>query len=198
MAKKTTKTAKRVVKRVKAKKKRKPPSPRELLFIREYVASLNASDAARKAGYAYSSAPKTGHQITQKYQAEIENALAVRAKHCEITAERVLREIASLALINIVDIMEFGNGWTVLKNSSELPRHVTAAISEIKHVVTKDQSTVTVKLHKKERCLEMLCQHLGLMDSDGNVKSPEEIREMLDRLQNGDRDNATGIPANAD
>lgn len=192
---------KRTVKRVVPRTKKKPPkpmSPREKLFIREYMKDFNALRAAIRAGYAESSAGIQGHRLVKKYKAKIDAELAERNRRTDLSTDRVLREMALVALSNIFDYMEYSDDGMTVISSKELPYYLGAAISSVKYTPTKYGNQMEFKLHKKGRMLELLAQHLGLMDKEGNMKDRDAVLAQLDRMQNGDRDDITGIPASAD
>lgn len=65
--------------------KEKKLTPKQQIFIDEYLISLNASDAALKAGYSKKTADRIGHENLKKL--EIKNAIQTRLKEKE--SERV-------------------------------------------------------------------------------------------------------------
>lgn len=70
-------------------------TPKQADFVREYIASLNATQAAIKAGYSEKTAQEQGYQLLRKtsVQQSIEKARARKAEKVELTAEMVLRRI---------------------------------------------------------------------------------------------------------
>lgn len=103
------KTSKPPPKKVAAKKAIKlvpvaTPTPRQLTakeerFVQEYLADLNATQAAIRAGYSQKTARQIGAENLSKpvIQAAIAVAQAERARRTEITADRALREAWSIA-----------------------------------------------------------------------------------------------------
>lgn len=75
-------------------------TPKQELFITEYMKDLNATQAAIRAGYKEDNAYATGAENLRKPQikSEIDKRLAERAKSNGITAEFVLNGIKSIAL----------------------------------------------------------------------------------------------------
>ncbi len=65
---------------------------KQAAFVREYLVSLNATDAARRAGYSKKTASEVGYENLRKPQIReaIENALAERAQRTELTADEVI------------------------------------------------------------------------------------------------------------
>lgn len=72
---------------------------KQRVFVDEYIVSLNATQAAIKAGYSAKTADVIGHQLLRKtlVQAEIQKAMDARGKKTGITAEYVLTSLQSVA-----------------------------------------------------------------------------------------------------
>ena len=81
-------------------------------FVDEYMVDLNASQAAIRAGYSRDTAGQIGHELLKK--PEIQLALSVARKlqqeRTGITADRVLREIAYVALADARELVEGKKG----------------------------------------------------------------------------------------
>ena len=65
---------------------------KQAAFVREYLVDLNATGAARRAGYSERTASEVGYENLRKPQISeaIENALAERANRTELTADEVI------------------------------------------------------------------------------------------------------------
>jgi len=72
---------------------------KQAVFVAEYLISLNASDAARKAGYSPKTAHRSGQENMQKpaIAAAIQKAKTEAAARCEITTDMVLRGLLAEA-----------------------------------------------------------------------------------------------------
>lgn len=70
-------------------------TPKQSLFVKEYLVDLNATQAAIRAGYSKKTAKSIGQENLTKpdVAAEIERAKQKRTNKVEITAEYVLRRI---------------------------------------------------------------------------------------------------------
>jgi len=66
-------------------------------FVQEYLVDLNATAAAKRAGYSEKSASRIAVELLNKTQvsAEIQKQQAKRQKRVEITQEKVLEELAA-------------------------------------------------------------------------------------------------------
>ncbi len=154
------------------------PKPHKLTdkqkaFIEEYLIDLNATQAAIRAGYSQESAKEIGYEnLTKLYvQEAIKAAQEARSKRTEITADRVLQELAKLAFSNIEDYTRIDDEGLAQVNLSDLTRDQFAAINEItvdtRHDKAGDEKTsevekVKFKLADKGLNLERLGRHLKL------------------------------------
>ena len=148
-------------------------TPKQQRFVEEYLIDLNASDAARRAGYSEASAGMIGYQNLQK--PEIADAIAElkheRSLRTQISADQVLQEIARLGFSDIRNVLS-DNGS--LLNPHEWDDQTAASIASIEVVTNtgelgkdEDGRTIVEQTHKikiwdKNAALEKLCKHLGL------------------------------------
>ena len=77
-------------------------APKENRFCEEYLVDLNATQAAIRAGYSKRSAYSTGYEnlTKQKIQSYINNLMIWRSLRTQVTADRVLEELAKIAFAN--------------------------------------------------------------------------------------------------
>ncbi|HXP75929.1 MAG TPA: terminase small subunit [Stellaceae bacterium] len=177
-----------------SRKPDRPLTPKQTRFVDEYLLDMNASAAARRAGYRETSAAQNGHGLARRpnVAAAIEARLAERRARLHVTAERVIAELARIAFADIGAIMDWSADATTLKPPGEISPDDRAAIAEIAVVKRGDGVATRVVLHDKERALEALCRHLGLFARAGQSHSPsmlgqpaphvaraDELREML-------------------
>ena len=74
-------------------------TPKQERFIDEYLIDLNATAAAKRAGYSEKNAEKIGHQLLEKTRvaAEVEKRKQKRRERTELTAEWVIGKLKDLA-----------------------------------------------------------------------------------------------------
>ena len=141
---------------------------RQALFVREYLVDLNATQAAIRAGYARTRASQHGWRLKHNpgVAAQIDAAMADRARLEGITAERVLFELALLGFANIMDYFEAGEDGAARPDLSRLTRDQAAAITEVQveavGAAGREVRKVKIKLADKSRNLELIGRHLGL------------------------------------
>ena len=70
-------------------------TPKQLMFCKEYLIDLNATQASIRAGYSEKTARSVGcENLTKPYiQKEIQRLKAIREKKIGLTAEKVLEDI---------------------------------------------------------------------------------------------------------
>lgn len=183
-------------------------TPKQQRFVDEYMIDLNGTQAAIRAGYAESGARTEGARLlaNANVAAAIAAVQAERAQRTEITADRVLRELARIGFADLRKLLKWtGNqpqmdeaeceetedieitaaNFIRLFDSDQLDDDTAAAISEISQ--TRDGS-LKVKLHDKQAALVAIGRHLGMFKDrvehtgkDGGPIQTEEVsaRDML-------------------
>lgn len=145
-------------------------SAKQQAFIDEYLIDLNASAAARRAGYSPNTAFRSGQENMQNpaIRDEIDRRLEERSDRVQIDADRVMLELARLGLHDARRLFtESGR----LKNIHDLDDDTAAAIQSIE-VVTRElprkkgeevevEYVHKVKMADKIRPLELIGKHLG-------------------------------------
>lgn len=149
---------------------------RQLRFTYEYMVDHNATQAAIRAGYSAKTAYSQGQRLLKNVEIRKVIGDATERQNCriEITADRVLQEIAKIAFFDPRKLFdEYGNP----KGINEIDDDTAAAIAGL-DVDTKtdgesDLLTITkrIKIADKQKALDMLGRHYGLFDgkrSDGS------------------------------
>ena len=138
-------------------------TPKQRQFVDEYLIDLNATQAAIRAGYSVRTAAEIGRQNLMKL--EIQNAIwkvqAERSARTEITADRVVKELARIAFANPRKIFKWGPGGITLLDSEQLTDD-EAAVSEVSETTTENGGSIKAKLHDKIKALDLLGRHLGM------------------------------------
>ena len=141
-------------------------------FVEEYLVDLNASAAARRAGYSQKTAEWIGPQLLTKshVQEYLQSAQRERSARTGITADRVIAEIAKVAFADPRKVMSWGPGGVELKDSESLTDADAAIISEVSESSSQSGTSVKVKLHSKLDALEKLAKHVGVYGGDKGDK----------------------------
>ena len=154
------------------------------LFVNEYLVSLNATDAARRAGYAPRHAGLRGYALMRRpdVQLAIREAMNARARRTGVTAERVVEELASIAFADMRNILDWGTHHVRLKPAESMTAFDRAAIKSVSvRIGRRGCGHVRVRLHDKFSALYLLQRHLGM-----DKATPDEKRlraKVADRVR---------------
>jgi phage terminase small subunit len=141
-----------------------PLNDRQARFVAEYLVDLNATRAAIRAGYSPASARQVaGRMMTNDdIAAALAEAQAARGRRTEVTADRVVLELARVAFGDPRRVMSWGPGGVKLRPSAELADEEAAIVAEVGETTTKEGGSLRVKTVDKLGALRLLGQHLGL------------------------------------
>lgn len=150
---------------------RKPnKSPRIDAFIREYLQCSDATEAARRAGYARKSAGSMACTLLKKpvVQDAIRKAQEKLQQRAEISQERVLRELGLLAFSDVTHYTTDAQGN--LKLVPGAPEGAQRAVSSVKRKIRtygEGEKAVTevdveIRLWNKPEPLKLAGRHVGV------------------------------------
>lgn len=144
-------------------------------FVEEYLIDLNATQAAIRAGYSPDTAQQMGSENLSKpvIKNAIDKGIAERSRRTGINQDRVIQEIAKLAFLNPIDVIDMDEATI----KGEANRDDTACIASVKvKVIPGEDGNITereVKTYDKLKALELLGKHLGMftdkLKMEGNV-----------------------------
>jgi phage terminase small subunit len=165
-------------------------------FAREYLVDLNATKAAERAGYSKRTAYSQGQRLLKNVavRSEIQALMDKRAAKLQITAERVLQELALLGFSNMQDYLEVAPG-VVRVDLSKIDRDKFAAVQEVtveEYVERTGPEASDVekvkrtkfKLADKRGALVYLGRHLKLFTDKVQVEGElqVEVRDVKQKL----------------
>jgi phage terminase small subunit len=180
-----------------------PPAltERQLRFVEEYVIDLNATQAAKRAGYRGKNLDKIGWELLQisRVRQQIEQRIADRIKRTQIDQDFTLKRLSWLADSNIKNVAEWKSGKVTLKDSSELTEAQAFSIESIKMIPTKKGPIIQFKMRRPDSAIELLAKHQGLLDGQGGEEDPALIEALarLDQAEAEDRDGAPRLDTKA-
>jgi phage terminase small subunit len=155
---------------------------RQRRFVEEYLIDLNATDAAKRAGYS----AKTAYSIGQRLLKDVEISEAVadaekaRAERVQITADEILSELAILCRSDVRHFSVDDRGTLELTEGA--PNHAWRAVASVKHKVTshgegEDAYTtreIEYRLWDKNTALRNAGQHLGMFVERTDITSGDK------------------------
>lgn len=153
-------------------------TPRQAVFVDEYLVCLSATKAAIKAGYSFHSARDIGQQLLAKPHISrlISERKQGRAERTGITSERVVDE---LSVIGFSDIRHYALTKNTTTDLYEItladgaPDYAMRAIAGVKHKVrefygidgevARKEHDVEFRLWDKNTALTNLAKHTGTL-----------------------------------
>lgn len=155
---------------------------KQAAFVAEYLIDLNASAAARRAGYSPRTANRIGPENLSKpvIAAAIGQAQAERAERTRITADRVLEELAKIGFSNLLDYHRIADNGEPLIDLTNMTRDQAAALTELqiddyvdgRGDDAREVRRVKIKLADKKSALELIGKHLGMFIERSEVSGP--------------------------
>lgn len=147
-------------------------------FVDEYLIDLNATQAAIRAGYSVKTANEQGSQNLAKLsiQQAIAEQMAERSKRTGINQDRIVLELAKIALVKMTDIVDSQG-----RIKSDASPDDLACIESVKYKESESDTGSSVerevKISSKLKALELLGKHLGMWNDkiDVNVAIPVVI-----------------------
>jgi len=136
---------------------------RQIKFVEEYIKSLNATDAAIKAGYSEKTARSQGSRLLTNVdiQKAIQQAKAEREERTKIDADYVLKRLVEIDQMDVLDIMDDDGNVKPLRDWPKIWRQY---ISNIETISVDDGEgwLKKIKWPDKVKNLELLGKHLGM------------------------------------
>jgi phage terminase small subunit len=165
-------------------------------FALEYAKDPNATKAAIRAGYSKRSAHSIGYDLLKK--PEIVKAIQKKLAKYEITAEKVLAEIAKLGYANMQDYTRVDSDGKPVLDLSKITRDQFAAVAEITEDTTGGQGDgerklvlrTKLRLHDKTKNLELLGRHLKLFTDKVEHSADDSLASLIAfklRVENANR-----------
>lgn len=155
-------------------------NPMQEKFVHEYLVDLNASQAARRAGYSPKTADRQGGRLLKNVEIakKISEAQKKQLKKIEVTAEWVIRRLAEEANADIADILTEDGAVRPVSEWPKVWRQGLVAGIDIYEDIQdgkKVGQTVKVKISERIKRLELLGKHLALfterIEHTGNAQS---------------------------
>ncbi len=161
-------------------------TPRERLFVREYLVDLNASQACLRAGYRTKNPNVMGAKLMARPHVAAAIAAAVQAREArvEVRADDVLRELMRLGEIHGAGdwramFDEHGSLRPVEEWPEDVARRVASLEVEERYAPGPDGDTVKVgfvkklKFWPKNDALGLLAKHKGLIRDRVSHENPD-------------------------
>ena len=163
------------------------------IFCREYIKTLNGTNAAIAAGYKANSAHVSASRLLKnaKVKARIAELLKKHTDKLDSSAERVIEELHKLAYSNMLDYIRINREGQADIDLSTLTREQAAAIQEIKVDTSggtgdgerRQVLRTTFKLTDKGANLERLGRYHKLFTDKVEHSGLEGLADKLHRVR---------------
>lgn len=135
-------------------------------FCQEYLVDLNATAAYQRVypKVSATSAPAAGARLLKnvKVQTRLTELQQARSERTQITADRVITELARIGFSDMRDFTEWGPQGVTLKPSDTLTDDQARCVAEVSETTGEKSGSLRFKLHDKLGALVKLGQHLGV------------------------------------
>ncbi len=168
-------------------------TPKQKLFVEEYLIDLNATQAAIRAGYSVKTANEQGNRLLANVsiQEEIGKQMAERSRRTGINQDRILMELAKIALVNPEKVVDFEEA-TIREDA--LPEDLAAVASvKVKRFPTKYGEGIEreIKLYDKTKALDLAGRHLGMfkdkLELSGTLETEKtKLDDLIQQMRGGD------------
>ncbi len=160
-------------------------TPKQEAFVREYLIDLNATQAATRASYSARTANEQGARLLANVsvRSALTEAMQARAERTEITADRVLKELARIAFFDIRRLYNDDGSMKAPQDLDDEAAAVLAGVDVTEEFDGKGEKrklvgyTKKAKVFDKGAALTLAMRHLGML------KDRLEVEDVTDRAE---------------
>jgi len=154
---------------------------KEKAFIKLYPVEMNATAAARRAGYAHKYAVKMGGQLMRKPEVRdaVRAELDRRAKKYEAEAHKVIQDLADIAHLDRSQVFRIIDGRLQVTDTDLLPERVRRCISKI----SQTEHGLRIEFDDRVKALELLGRHLALFTDNLNMSGTVKTHTIDDMTE---------------
>lgn len=159
-------------------------NPRQITFIDNYILTLNATDAAIKAGYSKKTATVIGHEnLSKPYIAkEISRRLGKIQDDKASWKEDLLQMLHSVAMTKLSDFGRIGPSGMEMLEQEQIDEKKLIALQEFSVHESNSGVNVRIKLSDRLKAAELLMKHMGMFVDkvEVSVTPPPTVIELID------------------
>lgn len=139
-------------------------TPKQRLFVREYVKDFNATQAAIRAGYSKKTAASQGERLLRNVDIQGQVKAILNSKEDEAEADRklVLDSLRTIIKSKVTDYAQFQGERMRISDTEDLSEEQKYALGEMKEKTTQHGGSLSFKLGNREQCLQLLGKHRGM------------------------------------
>ena len=143
-----------------------PLTLKQRRFVDEYLVDLNATAAAKRAGYSPRSAHGVGYNLRHDPKVAQEIAKALDAM-TGITRNHIVNELARIVNAKIDDVVTWDKDGLKVKDSAELNADQKAGIAKITQTERGDTREIRVEMFNKLDAIDKLSRVLQVVNEGG-------------------------------
>jgi len=138
---------------------RVPVADRQEAFARNYVETLNATQAALAAGYSPRSAASQGQRLLKNatVQELIDAGVQRKREAADISTDQVIERLRRILMTDVTDVLSVEHETVVVKPSADWPEAARSAVVEVRQL----REGVMIKVADKVKTADLLLRHLG-------------------------------------
>jgi phage terminase small subunit len=156
-------------------------TPKQSLFVAEYLKDLNGTAAAKRAGYSDRTSEKMAYQnlhLVPAVKEAVEEALKRRSARVEVKADDVLRELIRVMTVDVARAFDVNGRLLPLQQMPEDVRRAIASF-EVEESLVSDTVVRKVKFLDKMRAVELGMKHLGLLIEKVKVEGTITLEQLV-------------------
>ncbi len=164
-----------------------PLTPKQQRFVDEYLVDLNATQAAIRAGYSARTAEQAGSRLLRNVQvvARIQQKNGKRLQKVELTADRVLQEIARIAFFDPRKLFDAAGNPVPIDQLDDDTAAVVAGLDIVIERTSEDRDGGLTTVHKyrladKKGALALAMRHLGLLHDKVHVTGQLTLAQLVE------------------
>lgn len=180
-------------------------------FCREYIVDLNGTQAAIRAGYSEKTAKQVGSRLLTNVdvQSEVGRLIDERNKRTEVTADRVINQLAKIAFMDMKDFVDWGTEERKIFIDGEVEtipvdyvrmRERDRIDGTLIQSIKMGKHGTIVEFPDRMKALEALAKHTGVYDDrpnvnvdvNGFVEALKQTAQQVNGLWDDDEDNDPG------
>jgi phage terminase small subunit len=140
-------------------------------FVAEYLVDLNATAAAKRAGYSGTTVKNTAYELLHRphVQEALTAAMQARAARIGVTADRVLQELARVAFFDARKLLNADGSLKAITDLDDDTAGALAGLDVLEEFAGSGEDrkligyTKKVKLPNKVEALGLAMKHLGML-----------------------------------
>ena len=154
-------------------------NPKQQKFCEAYSQSLNATKAARTAGYSSRTAKAQGSRLltNTEIKSEISRLIGKATAKAEISLDWLLAELRLIASADMTTFASWTSRKVTLKSSAELEPGLSAAVECVENRTTREGPQVKLKLVSKLGAINSILRLYEISEIESKMAELEQKLE---------------------